>query len=299
MAPRTDRRPLLAYLKVQEQFEREMLYVLQRSASRIERELRSMERKSGIGAEIRRSQLRSTKAAINREVASLWRLMGSEVNARRAEAAAAAVENMFTYERMLWRSVMDQRDVDTLLRSAKRQAARSVDVVETRMLGYSRIPLSERVYKSQKLLSGQVDRLVDHALARGVSAKELADDVRAFIKPTTPGGVRYAAMRLGRTEINNAFHATQVRQAIRSPAIEGMKWNLSGSHPKPDECNDYADHGGDGVWLPAEVPAKPHPMCLCYMTPVTVPREQFIMDFESGRYDEVIDQMMNEGSMTF
>lgn len=279
--------------------ERELLYTLQRSSSKIERQLKAMERKQGVGAAIRRDQLRANKAAIQREIGSLWRVVGSTVNARRADAAAAAIETSFKYERMLWRSVMDAGDVDTLMRSFQVQARRSVRHVETRLMGYSRIPLSERVYKSQKLVSGQVDRLVDSALARGLSARELAGEVRPFIRPDVRGGLNYAAMRLGRTELNNAFHATAVRQSVRSPAIQGMKWNLSGSHPKPDECNDYADHGGDGVWLPNEVPAKPHPMCLCYVTPETVSREEFIAGFESGAYDEIIDQVMREGSVTF
>jgi len=297
--PRPDRRPLLAYLRVQERGERELMYVMKRSVASIDRELDRIARKPGIGAEIRRSQLRANQAALHREIAKAWKAAGATIMEHRSLAAAEAVETSFIYERMLWRAVMDPKDVDTLLRAAKAQAARGVDVVETRVLGYSRIPLSERVYRSQKLISGQIDRIIDHALARGSSAKELADAVRPHIKIGTRGGVDYAARRLGRTELANAFHATSVRQAIRSPAIEGMKWNLSGSHPKPDECNDYADHGGDGIWLPHEVPAKPHPQCLCYLTPVTVPREQFIRDFESGAYDDVIDTIMREGGMSF
>lgn len=296
---RPDKRPLLSYLKVEELLEREMLYVLQRSSSKIDRQLRAMERKHGIGAAIRRDQLRATKAATQREIASLWKTVGSTVNARRADAAAAAIETSFTYERMLWRSVMDAGDVDTLMRSFQAQARRSVVHVETRLMGYSRIPLSERVYKSRVLASGQVDRLVDSALSRGLSARELAGEVREFIKPTTPGGLRYAAMRLGRTELNNAFHATAVRQAVRSPAISGMKWNISGSHPKPDACDDYAAHNDDGVWVPSEVPAKPHPQCLCYVTPVTVSRDEFIAGFESGAYDEIIDQVMRGDRVAF
>lgn len=291
-----DKRPLLSYLKVQEHHEREMMFTLKRSVARMERELVKLEHKPGIGAQVRRNQIRATMGAIHREIASYWRLAGSEIKAGRAEAAATAAESMFTYERDLWGMVKSKTDVDTLLRASKVQAARTVEVVETRMLGYSRIPLSQRVYKSQQLITGQIDRVVDHALARGSSARELAADVRQFIRMDTPGGPRYAAMRLARTELNNAFHATQVRSAVQAPWVEGMRWNLSGSHPRPDECNEYADIG---VYAPDEVPAKPHPNCLCYMTPEVVSRKQFIAQFEAGEYDQVIDKIMRDGGMNF
>ena len=304
MAERPDKRPLLAYLRVQERYEAELLHTLRRNVSRIEREIRALERKGGIGAEVRADQLRLTKAAMHREIAGLWRLMGSEVEARRADAAAAAVKNAFTYESMLWNAVMSKADQATLMKSAMAQAERSVDHVTSRLMGYSRIPLSQRVYKSQALVSGQIDRLINDGLARGYSARELGESVRRFINPNTPGGLKYAMQRLGRTELNNAFHATQVRHAVQAPWVTGMKWNLSGSHPVPDECNEYAEtshfNGGDpGVYRPQDVPAKPHPQCLCYMTPVTVERDQFIQEFEAGKYDRIIDKMMAGGTVRF
>jgi hypothetical protein len=82
-----------------------------------------------------------------------------------------------------------------------------------------------------------------------------------------------------------------------------MRWNLSGSHPEPDECNEYAEqshmpNGEAGLWLPEEVPLKPHPNCLCYVTPENVSRDQFIADFESGKYDTYVDKLMRDGALT-
>lgn len=300
----TDKRPLLAYLRVQERYEAELLHTLRRSVSTIDKEIAALERRSGIGAAVRAEQLRGTKVALHREIAALWKLMGSNIEARRADAAAAAVRATNVYEQMLLRAVMSQRDIDTLLRSAIAQAERGVDHAVSRLMGYSRIPLSDRVYRSQALVTGQIDRIINDSLAKGRSAKELGDAVKKFINPNTPGGVKYAAQRLGRTELNNAFHATQVRYAAQTPWITGMKWNLSGSHGRPDDCNDYAeseqyDGGGPGVFLPNDVPSKPHPQCLCYMTPTTVERDEFISRFESGSYDSYIDQMMAGGAVRF
>jgi hypothetical protein len=156
------------------------------------------------------------------------------------------------------------------------------------------IPLSAQVYKTQSLGSGLVDRAVNRGIALGSSAKDIAKSVRGMIHPGTPGGVSYAAMRLGRTELNNAFHRTQVSQAQRKPWINGMQWNISGSHEQIDECDDYAEeghypNGEPGVFRPEDVPMKPHPQCLCFVTSVTVSRDEFLNRFMEGEYSTYID----------
>lgn len=275
-----------------------MIAVLTRSYERISAELLRLQGRAGIGAAVRRDQLAATQAALHREVAQMWRSLGMVVLAGREEAAAAAVETMFGVDAL--RRVMPDADADYLLRSAQRSAKSTVEVVEAR-LRISRIPLSERVYRSQDLVDGKIDDIVNSALSRGASAAELAKDVRAFVRPDTRGGVRYAAQRLGRTELNNAFHAMQVETAVQTPWTTAVRWNLSGSHPRPDECNDYAD-GGDlsgGLWTPENVPPKPHPNCLCFTTPETVGRDEFVRQFEAGAYDSFIDRLAGSGGITF
>lgn len=294
-APGVDRRPLISYLRVQRDQDRRMIAILRRTSTRIDDELRRLEARAGIGAAVRRDQLRLTQVELHRELAELWRQLGLQILAGREEAAAAAIESI--YPPTLLRSVFPAADVDYLLRSAKTQAASTIEVVEAR-LKISRIPLARSVYKSEQLVSGQVDAIVDEALARGASARELAKDVRRFVNPNVRGGVRYAAMRLGRTELNNAFHATQVQSGITTPWTHGLRWNLSGSHPRPDECNEYAEHGGTGVWDPKEVPAKPHPNCLCFMTPEVDDRATFIDRYVAGDFDNFVDSMMRSGGIT-
>lgn len=269
-----------------------MLRILQSSSNHIEGELRRLAARSGIGAGIRAEQLALTQAAIHRETARMWAALGDQIEAGRAEAAAAAVDSM--YPSSLLKKVMPAKDYDYLLRSAKATAARSIETVEARQT-LSRIPLAESVWNTQHLTDGKIDTLINDALARGASAAELAADVRAYVRPDTRGGIRYAATRLGRTEINNAFHATQIQEAVKTPWTLRVKWNLSGSHPRPDECNEYADsthvEGWDaGEWRPHEVPAKPHPNCLCFTTPVTDSEDEFIRKFQSGEYDTFLEE---------
>lgn len=151
------------------------------------------------------------------------------------------------------------------------------------------IDLSPRVYKNRALAAGQVDQAINTGILLGKSSKEIAADVRGLISARAPGGVSYSALRLGRTELNNAFHTTQTRAYAEQPWVAGVKWNLSGSHPRPDACDEYArqDHDdlGAGVFRRQNVPGKPHPQCLCYITAITISREDFIDNLFAGRYD--------------
>lgn len=281
---RRDKTPLMAYLRVQELHDRNMLILLRRTSSRIDTQLKGLAGAQGVGAAVRRDQLVMAQRSIQGEISRLWAAIGAQVKADRVAAATAAGEMMADYDAVLLRAV-GPVDATALRRSAVAQATRGIETVEARVLGLSRIPLSEKVYRSQALVTGRVERIIEDALARGASAKELASDVSRFVKPTTPGGMRYAAMRLGRTEINNAFHAVQVQHGVATPWTTGMRWNLSGSHPRPDECNDYEEAG---VYAPADVPPKPHPNCLCYLTPEPVPREVFIQEYTAGKYDSYL-----------
>lgn len=147
--------------------------------------------------------------------------------------------------------------------------------------------LSERVYKNGQVASGRIDRIVSNGILRGASAREIARDVAGLINPNTPGGVSYAAMRLGRTELNNAFHQASADQARANPFIERVLWELSASHPRPDECDALV-----GRYHPDNVPDKPHPQCLCYITAETISREQLVRRFKRGEFNEWADGML-------
>lgn len=150
------------------------------------------------------------------------------------------------------------------------------------------IDLSPSVFKNRALMMGRIDNIVNSGIGLGQSAREIAGAVRGYINPSVMGGQRYAAMRLGRTELNNAFHTTSIRSYIESPYVIGVKWNLSGSHKVSDECNEFADHEdgmGEGVFEKTAVPFKPHPMCFCFLTPITPTVDEFADRLTSGEYD--------------
>jgi hypothetical protein len=151
------------------------------------------------------------------------------------------------------------------------------------------ITLSQRVWRDSERARVGLDNAINSGLLLGKSPAEIAKDVRGFLRPDVPGGASYAAMRLGRSEVLNAYHTTSINNYKKSPWVERVIWNLSGSHPRPDECNDYADQE---FFKPSEVPDKPHPNCLCYITPEVVSMSQFKKDYDSGRYDSHIQAEM-------
>lgn len=293
------REPLLAYLRVQEKFDREMYAVLRRSVAATDAQLKLIVGKN-IGAVIRREQLLAAQIVMHEQIAAIMERAGLLIRAGEARAAAAAIETFVAYDRVLFTATgASDAYLNAYLRSAKATAASGIEAAKQRMLGTSYIPLSQQVYNTQQLAAGQVDRFIETALARGLTAREFALEVAKFIRPDVRGGVSYAAMRLGRTEINNAFHAKQAEKARETPWTEAVQWNLSGSHPKPDECNEYAEkshfkNGPPGYWLPADIPHKPHPHCLCFTTPVTVDEDEFLDQFFAGAYDPFIDLKMGQ-----
>lgn len=170
-------------------------------------------------------------------------------------------------------------------------------MIETRIdalmarLTSSQVDLSAQIYKTERLSSGWVDRQINNGLAQNLSAKDLARTLASSFAPNVPGGVSFASMRTARTEINNAFHAASLAHYDNRPWVAGIKWNLSGSHAHADECDDYANkshykNGPKGVFLQGSVPPKPHPQCLCYITPVMDSDEDFLDALVNGDYDD-------------
>lgn len=160
------------------------------------------------------------------------------------------------------------------------------------------LALSNRVYGNLNLWTKKVDKEISIGLLQGQSAKEIGERVQTLINPKVMGGVRYAAMRLGRTELANAFHTTTIRHTREMPWVRAYKWNRSSSHKHADVCDDYArnDHSGlgPGVFKKANVPGKPHPQCLCYLTVVGMSEDEFVKAYKAGRFNSYFKTKVRE-----
>lgn len=268
MARWSDRLPLTTYVRQQRVVDARLRKVLLDAANDARRRLNRLEHGS-----LRRLQLELQEHQLR-----LWAQMGTIINDGIVDNAkhVSMVNDAFT-EALLKRygyKVSDQfRD------SMSAQARNTIRTYLARQnLGMT---LSERVYKNGLVSSGRIDQIIDRALLRGASAREIARDVASFISPNTPGGVSYAAMRLGRTELNNSFHEAANETYNSNPFIKKVDWNLSSSHPRADNCDDLA---ASGPYSPGNVPGKPHPQCLCFTTPAVMPSSEFYARFKRGEF---------------
>jgi hypothetical protein len=281
--------PLLDVVKLNRLTVGELNNILADGADEVDRILPKLIEKHSTGSKIKAAQLALVKRELKVMQAALWGDLGRVTTTAATRAALKAAESS---EGILLGYLAKQGvDIPSLRAAFVQQAKAGIDAV----LGKTKnaIPLSRRVYKTQALSQGLVDRKVTQGLLLGNNAKQIAKDVSDLIDPNVKGGVAYAAHRLARTEINNAYKTSQETRYADDPTVLGMRWNLSGSHPTRDECNDYAeadDHDlGDGVYPVGQRP-RSHPNCLCYLTAESVEEDEFIDNFLAGEYNTWIDE---------
>jgi hypothetical protein len=137
--------------------------------------------------------------------------------------------------------------------------------------------------RNMKEAAPDLDRLLQQGIARGVSARQLAKDVEKILSGEFPSlqeyglrvsdlsglrTVRSDAMRIARSEINNAAREANRQALHQSPIVLAARWQTSGNHQIEDECDDLANADefgfGKGFWRMDEWPVAPHPNCACY-----------------------------------
>jgi hypothetical protein len=281
---------LTRYLRLQQRYDVKVDELLRDAAAEAERELDGLA-SIGPSAVVRSATILQAVTAISQALSGVWMEMGDLVRAGQADARAVALKMAFDWDRVLLYSVIEPGKRAAMKNSLVEGARFNVEAALTRVY-LTRIPLAEQVYKTAEMTRGWVEHRVTTSIARGRTVDQLAKDVRAFINPATPGGASYAARRLARTEINNTYHAVIVVHNEDKPWVNGMKWNTSRSHPKLDICDTLArndKHGlGRGVFPRTAVPRKPHPQCLCYITPRTMTNDQFVKAWKAGNFRDYV-----------
>lgn len=155
--------------------------------------------------------------------------------------------------------------------------------------------LSDRIWNAKQDVRKQIDALLRRSLASGEDALLTAWKLEQFLSPELSpvrnvagrlvrnqakvivtrspgrGGMgSFGARRLARTEITRAHGAATIWTAERTPFAIGIKWNLSGRHPREDQCDQNASRdvgSGRGVYPTKDVPRYPsHPQDLCSLS---------------------------------
>lgn len=129
----------------------------------------------------------------------------------------------------------------------------------------------------------ELNRMIESAVARGVSPDRLTKDIARLISGNEIDSAAYGQARaatsgartvytdarmIAVSEVNNALRESNATLLASSRTISAAKWQLSGAHPREDECDVLAasDFYGLGVGMfPVEAwPTAPHPHCGCY-----------------------------------
>lgn len=286
---------LVRFLQVQQASDKQVNRVLNEALEDLNAKLATLDGKPGIGAATRRAQLVGNRGVINSVLSLLYKKLGDIVRSGQAQAASSAsAAERAEAAQVLMILVPDPAKRKVLQKSLEQTAIRNIQSTMTRVL-QTQQPLSKRIYRSQKNTQVRVNRIVNSHLAQGSSAEDMAKDLRRLFNPKVPGGVSYAAKRLARTEINNAFHAQSISDMQDRPWIDQVRWNLSKSHPvkQPhDACDDYARIG---LFPPDHVPPKPHPNCFCYVTPDLPDINTLTNDFLAGKFNAWIAANTEDG----
>jgi hypothetical protein len=274
------REPLTDYLAVEGGRLKSIDQILARSSADLGKQIRALKVVDEETA-MTRIQLRAQQSAIKAHLAQDWKDIAKATDAGQRDAVVAASKTISKYENEMWSLAgVPQADLRDMADMEAKRAARSVRTMMDREQSSFK-PLAASVYRSKAISSGMVDNAVNSALARGLSVDQFASEIERLVNPTAPGGVSYVARRLARTEINNAYHAGSKRRYDESGMVEACEWHKSKSHPEGDECDDLE---ANSPYDADKVPDKPHPQCLCYITPALPDQEEFLKNVLSDKY---------------
>lgn len=172
--------------------------------------------------------------------------------------------------------------------------------------GVDGLKISDRVWKAGDAARDDIILILEDALARGKSAKTIAREVQLYLQPGVAVAhkaevrkrlgvskdVSYQAMRLARTEMNNAFHEGMIAANHHHPAYLGIFWRLSEQHRVPDVCDDMATnmvHGKPGWYPRGAEPVRPHPQCFCVPVCSYIPPARFVEQLKGWVDDPTSD----------
>ena len=287
--------PLGTFVRRTEGVDRALVKLLAEAAEDAKKAAAKLELAGKLSASARAGQQRIVVKELNDAILRTYENIGYMTIFGEKKAALAAAEAMDDLTEKLWGSSPAMQD---RRRELIRNARSGIEAFVSRQENL--VGLSSRLYRGGIYSNSLVQKEINKALLRGLSAEEFAKNVEGLFRNNVPGGVSYAAMRLARTEINNAFHFTQIRYTREMPWVTGYRWNRSGrANSRPHACSDYANNDsfnmGKGVFPKSDVPGKPHPQCLCFLTTETMGTGQFEKRMRSGAFDKYFSEVEESG----
>lgn len=283
------RKWLNKFLNVSESQDRKIKLILSQGARDARKALILLDLKDTFSSKVRAAQIRFSINEIRAVHEQIFGDVLPVIKQGHKDAAAIASGGLSELDRDYLEELFSStRAVENFIASQQRSAQAGVAHAISKVTKSDR-PLSARVYRTRSLANQWVSRIITSSILRGDSSRDIAKAVEDSILPTTPGGTSYAAMRLGRTELANAFHATAITQSADRPWVDSMEWNLSTTHHVQGcKCEIYRQIR----LFPVErVPEKPHPQCRCFVTPVLESFDTFLMKYKAGYYRDFITEV--------
>ena len=276
---------LAPYLSLQARSDIRLRTVLISTAQDAEKEVIALSKSSTFSNGVRAAQLRLLITELQPVLKELFDDVIPVVGNSQKDAGVLAVNQFSKADADYLKAAIQDSGISLSdFTAGQRGAARNGIRAAISSLQKSDYDLSSNVYGTRALSNRWLKNQVAILIARGESANTIAKAVRSSVSPRTPGGVAYAAMRLGRTELNNAFHATAVDLAKDRPWVSGMDWHLSSVHSHSPNKTEICELYSKKQYKVEAVPAKPHPQCRCYVTPSLVAKEVFMRRLTAGQY---------------
>ena len=159
--------------------------------------------------------------------------------------------------------------------------------------------LSDRVWNLTEEIGRDIQSVISKGLLLKKSARELAIDLRQFVKPPDKQSVywreeqerrkyvNYRAKRLARTAINHAYQTASIQAARENPFCDEMKWLSSRDHRVCPLCQSREGK----IFKLDDIPLD-HPNGRCALVPVigdTKEIDERLKAWINGKDDEVLD----------
>jgi SPP1 gp7 family putative phage head morphogenesis protein len=281
------KRWLNRYMTVQAKYDSQIKSLLKDGANDAQQRISVLDSKLTFSAGVQSAQQRMVLAAIKPTYRILFKEIIPIIQRGQKDEAGAASDGLTETDLQYLRAALAATtDIESFIKSERQRAEIGVIHALSRITK-SKQPLSARVYRTQALANNWIYRVINSSILRGDSAKQIATQVKSNISPDTPGGTSYAALRLGRTELNNAFHATAITLSQDRPWITGMQWNTSRVHE--DDPTEICTRLNGQIFTLDQVPAKPHPQCRCYVAPTLESATAFSNHLSAGTYRDWIE----------
>lgn len=227
-------------------------------------------------AQLTRDMAQATRNGVERTVREVTSIYAQATNAFMAAAGERAAVAFTGLNVRAVQAVLARPELSAAFRSIRAESIEAVDRILRRALLRNVTSASIAMELRAHMLGADAfparllrdRRRIGYEAIRQLGYQPTRENLQLVRKQT--GRIAARAQLIARTEPINAEHEAAVRSAAESPVVAVVRWNLSSRHTVRDQCDLLAETDwfgyGPGRYDPRQVPSKPHPRDLCFMT---------------------------------